>query len=404
MSIEWVFDIGSLMVLVGEAEEQRFRSSRRTFVEAFVAAPVAGIQNYLKSFQDVSGTTNLEYFSPYGRKRAPLRNIALWNIIRVKQLLHDGKFTTFDIKPKSKHDDHSKEMMLPVGIWAALTWLCFGGLMVLCRRVEEPTWIGVSNCVVLTAWSILIRVIELCMIKKKEDGKETQGAEKKDQNCREPKDDVEDNGGKNSEPPPQRPVVNDGVFILGTDSSGIVISGSRSDIKEWTTSRLDYDKNTLLHIRNWYWQAMIRVGTILVLVLIFSTIPNGSTIDQVAFVLLNIMGQINVFLGLQLNVNACLRGRFIKTTVNETSVNKEKRVTNRTQVYGYLIRYFKDAKVDSKWIRISKILPQTKVWEEWEEEILGGREGDPKDIYDEIDARHKKSVEGTASTTRAQTA
>ena len=381
MSIEWVFDIGSLMVLVGEAEEQRFRSSRHTFVEAIVAAPVAGIQTYLKSFQDVSGATNLDYFSPYGRKRAPLRNIALWNIIRGKQLLHDGKFTTFDIKPRSHRHLPSTRLKW----WALFTWVYFASLIVLCRlapRMKKSTWIGVSNCVVLTAWSIIIRVIELSMIKKKENWKETRGVAKRDQRGARLEDDVE--GGGKSEPPPPRPEIKDGVFILGNDNSGLVISGSRSDIKEWTTSRLDYDKQTLWGIRNWYWQLLIRVGTISVLGFIFSTIPNGTMIDQVSFVALNVLAQANVFLGLYLNVSACLRVRFTKTTEHQKNL-----VTNRTQVYGYLIRYFRDQNVDSRWIRVSKILPETTVWDEWVAQILAGKEGDPKDIYDEIDANYK---------------
>jgi len=91
-----------------------------------------------------------------------------------------------------------------------------------------------------------------------------------------------------------------------------------------------------------------------------------------------------VFLGLYLNVSACLRVRFTKTTEHQKNL-----VTNRTQVYGYLIRYFRDQNVDSRWIRVSKILPETTVWDEWVAQILAGKEGDPKDIYDEIDANYK---------------
>ena len=39
----WSFDVSSLMILVGEAEEQKYRLAGRLFLESLVAAPVSGL-------------------------------------------------------------------------------------------------------------------------------------------------------------------------------------------------------------------------------------------------------------------------------------------------------------------------------------------------------------------------
>jgi hypothetical protein len=55
-----------------------------------------------------------------------------------------------------------------------------------------------------------------------------------------------------------------------------------------------------------YCQAFTRVGTFLVLLLIFSCVPNGPTIGQVIFIVLNILAQVNTIVGLRLNAQCYL--------------------------------------------------------------------------------------------------
>lgn len=371
------------MVLVGEAEEQRFRQSRRSHIEVFAAAPVAGIQTYLKSFYDISGSMDLEYFSPFGQKRAPLRNTSLYNVIRQKRLLDDGKFNTFKVYPNQEgnHFDKSAKRWawLPL-TWLLLTWLCFGGILVLCRLPKARTWIGVTNCAVLTSWSITIRFIELRMFAKRQH-KEGSGA---NDNTK---------GG------------NDGIFILGSNSSGIAFHGSRDDIKYWTTSRLDYEQ-TLAGMPERAWHHFIRLGTILVLTLIFCTLPNGSTTDQLAFVLLNVLGQMNVFLGLYLSVQTCLEKWLIRDIIPKDDSEVEKfpkacpqdwwtrtrNVKTRTDVYAKVIRYFMkfDEVKAGDWIDVSRMLPNTSVWDNWKRAIL-----DPSNANEDAKALYSQAAANT---------
>ena len=88
----WAFDVSALMVLIGEQEELRYRLAGRSLAECFVAAPVAGIQSYLRSYEILLDQSPTKYFSPYGCNSAPLRNMKLDNAIRQKGLLKDGLY------------------------------------------------------------------------------------------------------------------------------------------------------------------------------------------------------------------------------------------------------------------------------------------------------------------------
>ncbi|KAF2181538.1 hypothetical protein K469DRAFT_692010 [Zopfia rhizophila CBS 207.26] len=360
--ISWVFDVSSLMILIGEAEESRFRSSRLTLLETLVAAPVAGIQSYLKTYDGVSDFNRLTYLSPYGCKRAPLRNMKLDNTIRHLRLLDNGKYTTFLIKDGNSAHGHvhrSKyKSILP--LWLIFTWLYFEALIVFWRlapfrALPSGTWVGITNVGALTGWSILVRAIELVMIRQREE------MEKKKSK---PKDLTEP----------------DGVIFLGNRNSALVIEGNRQAIRLWTTmNRLEYNDGNTSEIPNRHFQTFTRTGTLLVLLLVFTTVPNGSTTDQLAFILLNILGQVNVFLGLHLNAKSCL---------GELKPEDKAHVENRTQVYGFLIRHFKD-RVDQGWIDKVGILPKTQVWDDWKEAIKVDMVVDPKKLYDTINEQRQ---------------
>ncbi|EPS40064.1 hypothetical protein H072_6163 [Dactylellina haptotyla CBS 200.50] len=357
--IDWAFDVSSLMVLIGEAEESRFRSSRLTILETLVAAPVAGIQSYLKTYDGISDFSRLSYFSPYGCKVAPLRNMKLDNTIRHLRLLDDGKYAAFLIRDSNKasgHVHYSKyKYFLP--LWLVFTWFCFGALMVFWRlapygALPPGTWVGITNIAALTGWSVIVRVMEFAMIK------EAEKKERKKGNAR----DLEER---------------DSVVFLGKRNSGLVIGGTRQAIKLWTSNRLDYNDGETSQIPNRYLQIFTRIGTLLVLLLVFTTVPNGSTTDQLAFVLLNILGQVNVFLGLHLNAKSCL-DELEPDAGNAAKVP----VGNRTKVYGYLVRHFKD--LDQSWIDKVDILPKTVVWDRWKDRVKVDMLEDPRVLYDSI--------------------
>ncbi|KAF3015239.1 hypothetical protein E8E14_000113 [Neopestalotiopsis sp. 37M] len=344
-SNDWMFDVSALMVLVSESEELKYRLSGRDLVQALCATPVSGIQTYLKSYDILLEPTSYTYFSPYGCKSAPLRNTALDNAIKRCGLLEDGKCTYFRVHPaqRSAKIDHLKL------IWAAFTWVCMGGLLLACRMAPKTTWIGLTNCVAFTGWSIILRVIEYVMVK--------------------PAIESESTVTRSDSP--------DAVFILGRNNSALILSGSRRDIKAWTSRGLTYNQNSSSRRATSFWQAFTYCGTLLVILLSFSTIPNGSTSDQVIFVVLNVLGQANTLMGLWLSGSSYLKAL-------EKLPQSEENLTSRTHLYASLIRYFKDIE-DQTWIEKAGLLPQTDLWSEWKDRIINEPDADPKVLYNMID-------------------
>ncbi|RDW67577.1 hypothetical protein BP6252_08973 [Coleophoma cylindrospora] len=348
-SKNWVFDVSALMVLISEDEELKYRLSGRSKIEALCAAPVAGLQTYLKSYEILLQTTSYSYFSPYGCKTASLRNMTLDNAIKKAGLLEDGKCTYFQI-PQSSSKSKSISSQW---IWVTFTWLCMGELLVLCQLGPGTTWIGLTNCVVITGWSAFLRIIERIMVRPA-------------------------SGNESLVTRPDRP---DSVVILGRSHSAVIISGSRKDIKAWTANGLIYNQNSSRTL-NSVWQAFTRVGTLFVLILAFSTNPNGSTMDQVIFILLNVLGQLNTLMGLWLNAKSCLNllGKMPDSVEN---------VPSRTCIYASLIRHFKDIK-DNGWVDKVNLLPQTDVWSEWRDRVASDTKTDPKELYNSINDEYTR--------------
>jgi hypothetical protein len=353
--VHWVFDFTSLMILIGEPHESKFRSCRDTILEVLVAAPVAGVQSYLKSYEAFPNSSIIEYQSPYGVKTAPLRNMRLHYFISYWELLRNGKYTTYKVKGRNRHDGGYKFLSF---IWLLFTWLYFGGIVVFWRLapfgvLPGGTWIGITNIATFTGWSIIMRMIEFVMIKEHE-------AEKA--KTRDPKYVSE----------------RDGIFFLGNKNSGLVFTGSRANIKYWTsTNRLDYREGETMGFLNEQFQRFTLIGTILVLVLIFLTLPNGSTTDQIAFILLNLLGQFNLHLGLRLNALHCRRN-FVRTRQLLASV------PTRTHVWAFLIQHFKDLNVDSTWVDNIGLLPKTPIWNKWKVKVEEDRKSDPKELWERI--------------------
>jgi hypothetical protein len=373
--VHWLFDVTSLMILVGDAKESTFRSTRNTYLEVLVAAPVAGIQSYLKDYEALPDVNAIYYYSPYGGKSAPLRNMKLEHCIKHFRLLENGKYTVYKTRPQAEQRDWFRNRYgLILSLWLVFTWVSFGGIIAFWRLapfgvLPKGTWIGIANIVTLSGWSIFVRFIEFVMISVHEKIEKDRSQERH----------------------PEEP---DGVIFFGKRASGLVIDGKRADIKYWTTvNRLDYSDGATFDFPNRLIQGQIKFGTSLVLVLVLLTLPNGSTTDQIAFILLNLLGQLNVRLGLRINAELCSKELQGEASTAEAPTAEAPiaeappaTVKNRTQVYGYVIRHFNKPGLNSAWIDKVGILPQTETWDKWKKEILlpENTSTDPKELYDKL--------------------
>ena len=83
--LPWNMDVASLMILVGESEEESYRLSYRSWPESFLTVPVVGLQNYVRPYNFLLDTSKAGYFSPEGVKKAPLRCMPLSNTIKEQE-------------------------------------------------------------------------------------------------------------------------------------------------------------------------------------------------------------------------------------------------------------------------------------------------------------------------------
>lgn len=121
------------------------------------------------------------------------------------------------------------------------------------------------------------------------------------------------------------------------------------------------------------WQSATRLGTLLVLVFIFVSIPNGTAADQLVFISLNIIGQGNALFGYWFSAKSSLE--LFQRVENHSAF-----VKTRTHAYAQLLCQFQDIKSDD-WVEKAGFLPDTKVWTEWRKQILERPEMDPRDLY-----------------------
>ncbi|CAI9637427.1 unnamed protein product [Alternaria burnsii] len=346
----WTLDVSSLIVLISEDEERNYRLSRRSLLQCLVAAPVVGLQNYVRSYNMLLDTSAEAYFSPYGVKSAPLRNIQLSNALKINKLLEDGRYNVYGIptnNAKSKSVNRKSQTFL--ALWTCATWAFFAGLIFGIYKSNQTTWVSLATCTTLTGWSIIIRLIEYVNVVPSISGR----------------DHVND------------PNALDAVFIMGRSNSAFILEGSRKDVKSWTSSGLVYRENPL-GIPASVWQFFTRMGSLMVLLSFLTSIPNGSTADQVAFVLLNILAQANVLIGQWAN-SRCVLSKLSKIE----SINDPQNLT-RTHIYAKLIRQFRQAEDVHEWVEASNMLPRTEVWDRWKVQIKEDAQKDPKKLYREI--------------------
>jgi len=356
---DWAFDVSAFMVLIGETEELRYRLAGRTLSECLVATPAAGIQSYLRPYSLLLDHSTLSYFSPVGCKSAPLRNMRLDDAIRQWGALEDGQFSVYRVMPSSAPS--SSAAWWSMRLWVAFTWTCFAALIVAYATLPCVTWIGLTSCVVFTGWSVILRLVEHIMVRP------STAAVKSVSN----------------------PDAFDGIYFLGRNNSALVIEGSRADVKRWTAAGLVYGKenDNSNNISNTYLQGLTRFGTLLALATVFVTVPNGSTVDQLIFVIFNIFGQANVLMGRWLSARRCLgTGVFVKEETASRSV------TTRTEVYGYLLRQFRHLRNDEGWVDKAGLLPKTDVWDEWKVRVVEEVNVNPKVLYNRILRERRGSV------------
>ena len=274
----------------------------------------------------------------------------LENAIKKRSLLEDQQYTCFRIPAAGKVNQDSsgsyKDGYL-LWCWVVSTWIGFAGILTFSILAPWTTWIGVTICVALYLWSLVLRLVEWAMVVP----------------ALRSASEISDSGAV------------DAIFILGRDSSAFVLEGSRQDIKNWTSRGLVYRGYLWSFIPTRYCQWFTRIGTMALLLFIFVTIPNGSTTDQVAFIVLNILGQLNTLVRLRLNARYCISRLDI--------AQHEVKIRTRTNIYGSLIRKFKDVP-DQTWIDKANLTPETPLWVQWREDILKDTEKDPKQLYNDL--------------------
>ncbi|KAL2066579.1 hypothetical protein VTL71DRAFT_2650 [Oculimacula yallundae] len=341
-SAPWSFDVSSFMVLIGETEEFNYRLMQRSLLECLTAAPVAGLQSYIRTNYALVEATGFTYFSPRGCTEAPLRNMRLVQSISRRKLLRDGSCKVYQVRSTEK----KRGGITMLGIAAVSSWAMFVAILVSAIFLGETTWIGLSACGLLVAWSIILRTGErYCLGSTSWKG--------------------------------HQPDQSDAVFVLGRRNSCFILQGSRKDVVKWTGQGLEQKEGEFF---DWLCTGM-RIGSLALLLYILVVIPNGTVLDQIAFILLNTMGQINVMLGQNLSAKACLE---------QLELVEEKAMPSRTHVYAYLLRRFGNG----KWVEKADLLPQTNVWMKWKDAIIANPGMDPKELYgvcvDDESARGEK--------------
>lgn len=335
---QWSFDVSSFMVLLGEGEEVNYRLMRRSLLECLVACPVAGLQSYMRSHYALADMSGATYIDPLSRKTAPLRNMRLAQTITLKKILRDSHCLVYQI-PHGQLPANFLEIDLHIFCWTAFTWLLIAGLFTFLILMPTTTWIGLSNCMVLTGLGVFLRLAEAYV---------TSTAV-----------------GRNSRP--QDPDAN---ILLGRRESCFVIEGSREDVCRWTglgvTTRNDRFSRML--------RISMRLLSFLGLLFVFVTIPNGTIPDQIAFILISSFSQVNVKVGQHLNARSCLA--LLETRVNGTA-------DTRTHIYAFLIRRFGDG----SWVDDVNLLPRSEAWNLWRREVVHRIHEDAKVLYNECEAR-----------------
>ena len=340
-AMHWQFDVSSFLVLLGEEEESNFRLIRRRGFDIFATAPVAGFQSYLWSESKVLEAHGPEYISPYGGKVAPLRNMRIKRMLSLNGMLQDGAVTTYRISNHKRSSSFAQNVANSgLSIFMAIfTWISYATLLFLACTLSSITWIGIMNLAALVGWSLVLRMIDRFVFVP----------------------------GDHKPSHADRP---DAVVFMGRRHSALILEGSRADIARWTGSGLRLRGSclaTLLHY-------VSRFGTVVFLIMVFCTVPNGSTQDQILFIACNVLGQVNTWAGQRLHA---------KQTFRKLDLVEQYLAPSRTHVYASLIKRFGNG----RWVETASLVPDTKPWDLWREQI-GTSHMDPKQLWEKCEADH----------------
>ena len=344
MHQSWSFDIGALMVLLGDQEETNYRIMHRSVIECWAGAPVAGIQTYLRSFSQLIDADGPEMISPYGCTRKPLRNARLQQAIKSSKLHMNGLCRVFGVRQTATKDGvykvRSGRLSLYLAIWIVCTWIFYAAILASIYVSKRMTWIGTSNCLSLTFLSIAIRVAETLCLERKE-------------------------------LPVSNPDRPGAAVFLGPRNSCLVLEVDHKGSAPWASYGLRLKNADFIKPA----ELFVRLSAFLLLLYVFITMPNGSTWDQVAFICTNLLGQLNNIVG-----------RSLHTLDYSTALEKkvERASPTRTHVYAFLLRRFGDG----AWVDEVNLLPGTGIWQRWRESVIAEMDVDPKILYDSCCERY----------------
>lgn len=340
----WRFEISALLPLLGGEQELEFRLVRRRPLDLLTLAPITGFTTYFSEHNVITDALGQTYFSPFGCKIAPLRNMRLKKLITSRGLLAHGSVRRYKVGPRPKFStlsrwmEHKFAQSNPTLILTVSSWSAVLSLMVFSATYANTTWIGFANVLVLCVWSITMRLVDRFTLEPVKHE-------------------------------PAEPEGKDAAVFLGSRNSALILEGTRADVARWT--------GVSLQLRQGPWIPWIirlsQAGTLCMLGFILLTIPNGTGQDQLLFMAINLLGQVNTWLGQWLHTEQTLRG---------LSLVSSQDTRTRTDVFGELLWTFGKG----RWVNSVGILPTSRTWEIWLEKVHDGGEKttNAKKLWDDL--------------------
>ncbi|KAG6997613.1 hypothetical protein G7Y79_00039g075750 [Physcia stellaris] len=322
----WKLDVSAFQILLGESEELDLRLARRGLLDSLVAAPVGGLQSYLKTNDQLTERTGMTYISPSGQIKAPLRNMRLEQMIRKRRLLRNSLCSTYRVGPSLEPGGFDAWAFA----WLLVSWIFFGSLVMgLCY--SRSSWIGIVNCVLLVAVSTAMRLSDYLTF---------------DVSCV-----------KNTNPEAYKAAI-----ILGPRNACFALEGSRRDVCRCTAFGLESKMGSYESV----WYGMMRALAFSTLLFVLVTIPNGTLHD---LIVLNCFGQLNTKVGQYLSASRCFQSL--------QEIDQSPPVPTRTHVYAHLLRRYGDG----PWVDRTALLPASSGWVLWRSRVEGNN-SDPKQLFE----------------------
>lgn len=365
-SLSCRYEISALIPLLGGEQELQFRLVRRRFLDVFAFAPINGFTSYFAERTTIVDAVGPDYFSPYGAKIAPLRNMRVKKLIMAHGLLEHGCVRKYTITPEQPGSTTLARFVNYLSysqptLWlTSVTYLVAFQLIAICTTSTKTTWIGLYNILLSIVWSICVRLVDrITLIPIVHT--------------------------------PAKPNAPDAAVFMGLRNSALILKGTRTDIERWTGVGLEFRKASWVPWLVCFSQA----GTVGMLAFSLLTIPLGTGQDQLLFIAINILGQVNTWVGQWLHAKQSIK----KLTLESIEITR-----TRTHVYAELILEFGRG----RWIDAVGLIPASRSWEIWRAKVHEGPDGlprrgaDPKDLWDELDYKYNSmDSAATIPTTQA---